>query len=445
MAAKISPGPLPQIRSLSPNSSKQGGPGFTLSIVGSQFLPGSSVHWNSRVLSATFVNSNLLTARIPAAFLDAATSAAIWVEGPGSSPAKSNLMTFPVPCPVAAPTAAATQTRTRLGAYYFDGWSGSLTSQAFSGMPFGDYRDHEPFSGWQDSSACAVERQLAWGRNFGFDFFVFDWYFHSQRNDAGVNLNSALQITHALPDRHGMQYAILYVDSPPFMVSPQNWDLAIAEWLGYMSDPDYVTVNGKPLLIIYDMQALRQDFGDSDSVAHAFSQLRDAAIAQGLPGVYIAGAFYGSYDSSTNSGDFPDLSRSVAEGYDAITMYNYSAAGENEQRPFSTLSQTGHWLWDQAAQKSPLPFIPVAMDGWDARPWQEGGGWYQRTPQDVAEFVESAILWADANSQLRPEPATVPPLVLVEAWNELGEGSYIVPTVGDSTSYGDALATTLLK
>lgn len=445
MSAKISPGPIPQIRALSPNSTKQGGPGFTLSVVGSRFLPNSSVHWNSQVLPATFVNSNLLTVQIPATFLYAAGSAAIWVEGPGGSPAKSNTVTLAIPCAVAAPAAAAAQTRARLGAYYFDGWSASLTSQPFNGMPFDEYRDHEPYSGWQDNSVCAMEQQLAWGHNFGFDFFVFDWYFDSQKNAAGENLNSALEITRALPDRHGMQFAILYVDSPPFIIAPQNWDRAIAEWLGYMSDPGYATVNGKPLLMIYDMQAMRQDFGSSDSVAHAFSQLRDAATAQGLPGVYIAGAFYGSYDSSTDTGNFPDLSRSVAEGYDAITMYNYSAAGENGQRQFSTLTQAGRWLWDQAAQKSPLPFIPVAMDGWDARPWQEGGGWYQRTPQDVADFVESAILWANAHSQVRPEPATVPPLVLVEAWNELGEGSYMVPTVGEATSYGDALAATLLK
>ena len=34
-------------------------------------------------------------------------------------------------------------------------------------------------------------------------------------------------------------------------------------------------------------------------------------------------------------------------------------------------------------------------------------------------------------------------LVLLEAWNELGEGSYLVPTVGDGTSYTDSLAATL--
>ena len=36
-----------------------------------------------------------------------------------------------------------------------------------------------------------------------------------------------------------------------------------------------------------------------------------------------------------------------------------------------------------------------------------------------------------------------PPIVLMEAWNELGEGSFVAPTVGDGTSYGDSLAAML--
>jgi hypothetical protein len=68
--------------------------------------------------------------------------------------------------------------------------------------------------------------------------------------------------------------------------------------------------------------------------------------------------------------------------------------------------------------------------------------WYSRTPQDVATFVQGAITWTAANPQLRPEPAPTPPLVLIEAWNEFGEGSHVIPTAG-GTSYGDALAAML--
>jgi hypothetical protein len=139
------------------------------------------------------------------------------------------------------------------------------------------------------------------------------------------------------------------------------------------------------------------------------------------------------------------------DGYDAIAFYGYPFAPPpvNGMLPFSTLSDAGHWTWDQAQLHSSLPFIPTAMDGWDPRPWDERQSttgdlmWYSRTTQEVATFVQDAITWAESNPDLRPEPSPTPPLVLIEAWNEFGEGSHVVPTAGDGTTYGDALATML--
>jgi hypothetical protein len=101
---------------------------------------------------------------------------------------------------IATPATVSTETRARLGAYYFDGWSGPLTNFHFNGLPLGPYQYRQPVSGWQDNSTCAVEQQLASAHNFGIDFFVFDWYLKAQTNDPGENLDSALQIRHALPD-----------------------------------------------------------------------------------------------------------------------------------------------------------------------------------------------------------------------------------------------------
>jgi hypothetical protein len=62
----------------------------------------------------------------------------------------------------------------------------------------------------------------------------------------------------------------------------------------------------------------------------------------------------------------------------------------------------------------------------------------------VATLLNDAITWANANPQLRPEPAPTPPLVFITSWDEMGEGNHILPTVGEGTSYGDAIAATLL-
>jgi hypothetical protein len=446
------PNPPPTLAAISPNSSDQGGPGFTLSAVGSNFISSSEVLWNGSALATTFVNSQLLTAEVPASALAAPGPDTVAVLNPASGGGSSSALNFNIPCPIPPSAPVSTQTRARLGAYYFDGWSGQLTNFHFMGLPLGPYQSRQPNSGWQDNSPCAVEQQLAWAHNFGIDFFVFDWYFNTTVNDTtGEDLNSALKLTRALPDRHGMRYAILYVDSPPFVIGPADWTAAVNEWMSYMTDPAYVQVDGKPLLHFIDMGQMRQAFGSSAAVGAALSQLRAAAQAHGLPGVYIVGGFGVPDGSSGQDGLFPDLSVALADGYDAISMYGYPFAPPvvNGMVPFSSLEDAGQWIWTQAVSKSPLPFIPVAMTGWDPRPWNERESptndlmWFSRSPQDVATFVGDAITWAESYPQLRSEPSPVPPLVMMEAWNELGEGSFLTPTVGDGTSYGDSLAAML--
>lgn len=443
--------PVPTISAISPNSSEQGGSTFTLSVVGSNFMAQSQVQWNGNQLATTFVSSALITAAIPASDVASANANTVTVANPAPGGGTSNSLSFAVPCPVPHPTAASTQTKALLGAYYFDGWSGPLTNFHFQGLPLGPYQDRQPFSSWQDNGTCAVEEQLATAHNFGVDFFVFDWYYNVAVTDPGENLNSALEITHALPDRHNMQYAILYVQGSPFDVSPADWPSAVNEWVGYMSDPAYLRINGVPVLFVLNVGSVLQDFGSDAAVTAALAQLRSAAQAQGLPGVYVVGGFgtpEGTIGQNSLTGAFSTVQ---TDGYDAIALYNYPFAFPpvNGMLPFSDLTAAGQWTWQQATTFSTVPFIPTAMAGWDPRPWNESESvtgdlvWYSRSPQDVAAFVQNAIAWAQSNPQLLPQPSPAPPIVLIEAWNELGEGSHMLPTDGDGTSYGDAIATML--
>jgi hypothetical protein len=69
--------------------------------------------------------------------------------------------------------------------------------------------------------------------------------------------------------------------------------------------------------------------------------------------------------------------------------------------------------------------------------------WFTRTPDELGQFLRDAIDAATRNPQLRAEPAPAPPLVFVEAWNELQEGAYVLPTDEDGYAYGHAIAAAL--
>lgn len=452
------PNPVPSISSVSPSTATRGGSGFTLIVNGSNFVSTSTVQWNGNSRTTSFVSPSQLNAQISADDISVAGKYNITVFNPAPGGGTSGSVAFNIPCVLAAPGPASSQTRARLGAYYFDGWAGPLNSYHLNLIVNGAYQDRQPLSGWRDDNSCAVEQQLAWAHSFGLNFFVFDWYFNTAVNDAAGNedLNSALKLTHSMADRHGMQFAILYVNQPPFIISSAaDWTSAVNEWIGYMADPAYVLVNGKPLLIVIDLYGMRQAFGSSSAVNAAFGQLRAAAQARGLPGVYVVGGmdFIGGSPvpagTSSVDGIFPDLSMAVADGYDAISIYDYASGLQNVGnisglQPFSTIADTGHWIWNQAAAKSPLPFIPVAMDGFDPRPQPPPSPattfWVNQSPQEVTSLASDAITWAESNPAVRPEKSPAPPIVLLSAWNELLGGSYLVPTVGNGTNYGDSLA-----
>lgn len=344
--------PTPTI-AFSPNSAKRGGPSFTLTVNGGNFVSGAVVQWNGTPRPTTFANGTQLSAQISAADIVAAGTEKVTAFNPAPGGGTSNGLTFNIPCVLAPAGPASGQRRARLGAYYFDGWAGPPTSYHLVQLVNSAYQDRQPLSGWRDDNNCAVEQQLAWANSFGIDFFVFDWYFNATSIDSGEDLNSALKITHTLLNRHGMQFAILYVDQPPFTITnTTDWTTAVNEWVSYMTDPAYVLVNGKPLFIVIDLYAMREAFGSSSAVNTAFGRLRTAIQAHGFPGVYIVGGldFIGgsSVPAGTRSVDgiFPDLSMAVADGYDAISMYDYGSGLQNlgtivGLQPFSTISDTG--------------------------------------------------------------------------------------------------------
>ncbi len=96
------PTPSPNI-TLSPPSIQAGQPGFTLTVNGGNFTPASSVYWNGSALVTLFTSTGVLTAQIPASFIENAGSASITVSTPSPGGGNTNPTTFvinPAPSPL---------------------------------------------------------------------------------------------------------------------------------------------------------------------------------------------------------------------------------------------------------------------------------------------------------------------------------------------------------
>lgn len=100
-SAPTPPPDPPSLTSLSPSSTTAGGPAFTLTLNGSNFVSGVSVLWNGAARTTTFGSVNQATAAIPASDISAAGTAQVSALNPGSTTA-SNTLSFTVTAAVAA-------------------------------------------------------------------------------------------------------------------------------------------------------------------------------------------------------------------------------------------------------------------------------------------------------------------------------------------------------
>jgi IPT/TIG domain len=85
---------VPVLDNISPDRAKAGSPGFTLTVNGSNFVPGATVLWNGSVRQTAFISSTQLTAVIPASDITTSGSAVVTVVNPLSS--SSNFLIFTI-------------------------------------------------------------------------------------------------------------------------------------------------------------------------------------------------------------------------------------------------------------------------------------------------------------------------------------------------------------
>jgi hypothetical protein len=99
----VAPGnPVPFLNQpLVPTAVSPGASGFTLSVSGTGFVSGAAIDLNRTPLGTTFVDSEHLTAMVPAADVASAGTAAVTVVNPGPGSGPSNVVYFQVDAPEA--------------------------------------------------------------------------------------------------------------------------------------------------------------------------------------------------------------------------------------------------------------------------------------------------------------------------------------------------------
>ena len=321
-----------------------------------------------------------------------------------------------------------------VGVYYFDGWAGrnnyanSPNELWAANAPthltrrfVEEFSHREPVWGWRDDTQAIMERQIELAAENGVDFFLFCWYWHDNRGYLNENAikndskHASMELYLNAQNKQKIQYCLLVANHEGAeIIGNDNWADAVKHWTPYFRDPQYVTVDGKPLVVIFGT-------GDNAINNEQIEMMQQRAIKEGFKnGLSIAGC---GANATVRRKNFTHSTH-----YNIIPGY---AAG-SEEHPFSELVKATEDQWNGTEQQ---PYIPLLTAGWDKRPWEgpnglnQAEGWYYTgdTPDAFKNFLQDAFRWMDNN----PAKTTKERLVLIYAWNELGEGGYLVPVKGD--------------
>lgn len=313
-----------------------------------------------------------------------------------------------------------------IGVYYFPGWKDNQIGGPYT-QPWEKikpYAEREPMLGWyQEGDVPTMQQQLGWMNKYGIDYVIFDWYWGKDNKSM---MDSALNAYLRAPDRHGVKFALMWSNHTTYIFSKVQMETLFKFWAQrYMFRPDYLKLDGKPVVYIFAAEVLNKNAEAIGMTPAELIAMGDQIFKQeGLPGLsVIAGAGAG----------IPGFDYSPKAGYVGYSAYNYHigpgvrfAGGRALSHSYAELDQVYRGQWSWMMERASGTFVVPMTSGWDKRPW--GGSQDKDHDESISTGAEFESHLRAARSLMDKAPDKTRKMGVVCCWNEYGEGSFIEPT-----------------
>jgi len=303
-----------------------------------------------------------------------------------------------------------------------------------------NYPERAPVLGYyNEASPEVVDWDIKYALEHGVSFFMDCWY----RTPTNLGKSPIVAyIDHWLTAylnsqyKEQMKFALMWVNiiktnSTGISSESDLIDNLLPYWIeNYFKKSSYLKIDNKPVLNIYNYTQFITDLGGNANTKAAILKMREACVAAGFSGLHLITTHQSNYTTS--------ISYLKDVGFDAITSYHVptftgkmNAYNPPSQIDIVNIQET---CWNEIKRISTMETYPVASMGWDDRPWKPYGspkGWYLE-PSYYKKVCKKAKSFSDLNSTSRK-------IIMLDNWNEFGEGHYIAPTQQFGFSYLDAI------
>ncbi|MDF2921486.1 MAG: hypothetical protein K0R57_400 [Paenibacillaceae bacterium] len=278
-----------------------------------------------------------------------------------------------------------------------------------------------PYLGYYDEgNPETADWEIKWMVEHGIDFQLGCWF--RPQGSQGQPIKDPY-LDYALHDGFfnakysgRMKFAILWENGGGSVKDSADFrNHIVPYWLEYyFNDPRYLVIDNKPVLSIFHIGNLIRDFGGTVAGAKAeIDYLRNAVQAAGFDDIIVLTSF-----SAPGADEI---------GIDAVYSYSWSSMSGHEQL------QKANML--RQSEESPIEVLTTLSMGREDTTWGGKPGYYA----SVEEF-RSLSEWArDSFMPAHNEGSLGQKLVMLDNWNEFGEGHYLMPSNLEGFGYLDVL------
>jgi len=205
----------------------------------------------------------------------------------------------------------------------------------------------------------------------------------------------------------------------------------------YFSQPNYYTIDEKPVFMIYSLNDLIGGLGGVDQTIDALKWFRKEVKKAGYKGLELQYSLRldGQRDIVVD-GDTAGVEKQLVEqlGFNSLTHYVY-AHMTGIDRDYNEVLEDAERIWNWVSDNYEATYYPQVSVGWDASPRANNfvGG---ITKNSNPENFEAALRKAKDFVDKHPDQA---PLITVNSWNEWTETSYLMPCTMHGYGYLEAI------
>jgi hypothetical protein len=270
--------------------------------------------------------------------------------------------------------------------------------------------------------------ETKWAVEHGVSFFIYCWYRTSQGEAVKTQFSSAI---------HDALFKSKFVDQMKFTIMWENQSrgrAGVADekdlltnllpfWMeNYFKHASYLKLDHKPVLFIYRPEFLVQDLGGAANVAQAFAKMRQACQDQGFQGLYLLGEYRGL--------DPNHLKLMKQLGLDGTFAYCWHI--QNNPSPEQAIRTQMEYI-RKTQDLHILPQVVTVSQAWSG--WRDEGSIWKIPPRDFETLLRKAKDFAAA----LPAQELGSRMLLLDNWNEWGEGHYLAPYREYGFGYLDAV------